>query len=300
LQHIEDKQIKAIVVNALGICKQLVQTIKDIFLQEGFPVPKGFGEEDVNLGAQKLFSDEFYLHLLKYDGKVGLSLYGAAIPLITRSDIQAFFTQCLNSTAQLLNRVNQSLVSKGLIITPAVIPYPKQVDFVEKQSYLSGFLGKIRPLHALEIAHLYNCIEDNTTGKAIAMGFSQVAKSEQVRNYFLKVTEMDAKHYEILSKVLREENFPPPSIIDPLVTTSTSSPFSDKLMVFHKLDLLTMRIRAYGNAMSLCARNDLAVKYGRLTLEVGNCAEDGAKIMIDNRWLEQMPQAPDRDELVLR
>ncbi|HEX7057036.1 MAG TPA: DUF3231 family protein [Bacilli bacterium] len=297
LQHMEDQQIKAIAQKALDLTGQFAQSIKDIFMREGYPIPQGFTDEDVNLGAPKLFSDEFYLFLLKYDGKIGLNLYGIAVSLCTRADVRAFFTQCWNSTAELLKQVEDCLNSRGLTIKPAGIPYPNQVMFVEKQSYLQGFLGKVRPLNALEIAHLHDNAENSLIGKAIAIGFSQVAQSDHARNYFVRVMKMDAKHYEIFSHILQKENIPAPPIIDQFVTTSNFSPFSDKLMIFHKLNLLTMRIRAYGNALSLCARHDLAAQYGRLLLEVGNCAEDGSNILIENGWLEQMPQAPEREAL---
>jgi hypothetical protein len=41
----------------------------------------------------------------------------------------------------------------------------------------------------------------------------------------------------------------------------------------------------------------LAADYIRLTAEIAAFAEDGLNIMIDNGWLEQPPQATDRDKL---
>ncbi|WP_396266368.1 DUF3231 family protein [Halobacillus amylolyticus] len=37
--------------------------------------------------------------------------------------------------------------------------------------------------------------------------------------------------------------------------------------------------------------------YNRLSIEIQKLSEDGANIMIKNRWLEQPPMAPDRIEL---
>lgn len=298
LNHVEDLEIKKVLEDGLSLSEQFVQSIKGIFIQENYPIPKGFSEEDVNAGAPRLFSDEFYLHYLKYVGKAGASLYAIAVPIVTRPDVRVFFTQCLDSTTKFLNEVNTTLIKKGFILKPSFIPYPKNVDFIKKQSYLNGFFGNIRPLQALEITHLFDNIENNATSKAVLIGFSQVANSKEVKAYFLRGKELATKHYNIFSKVLQKENLSSPPIFDPLVSTSTIAPFSDKLMMFHKLDMFAMRIRGYGNALSMCARHDVAEKLGRLTLEVGNYVEDGANIMIEHGWLEQPPQAADRDALV--
>ena len=93
LQHIDDQDIKKVLENALNLSETLVEKIKEIFIQENFPIPIGFTDEDVNLGAPRLFSDEFYLHYLKYTGKAGMSIYSIAIPIMTREDIRDFFIQ---------------------------------------------------------------------------------------------------------------------------------------------------------------------------------------------------------------
>jgi hypothetical protein len=297
LHHIEDQEIKKVIENALTLTKQFVKDIEEILIQEKYPIPKGFTEDDVNVGAPRLFTDEFYLHYVKYTGKAGISIYGIAVALMTRSDIRAFFTQCLQSTIKLMNQVNEILIKKGFMAEPSYIPYPSKVDFIKKQSYLNGFFGDVRPLQALEITHLHENIENNAISKAVLIGFSQVAQLEQVKAYLLRGKEITAKHYDIFSKVLQKEGLPSPPILDPLVTASTFPPFSDKLMMAHKLDMFSMRIRTYGNALAFCARHDVAAKYGRLLLEVGNYVEDGANILIDHGWLEQPPQAADREAL---
>jgi hypothetical protein len=39
------------------------------------------------------------------------------------------------------------------------------------------------------------------------------------------------------------------------------------------------------------ARYDLLAKYGRMSLEVGKYAEEGASLLIDHGWLEQPPHS---------
>lgn len=293
LNYVDDQDIKTLLEKALNLSKKFVQTIREIYVQENYPIPIG-------LGAPRLFADEFYPHYLKYVSKAGMSIYAIALPLVTRSDVREFYTQCMDLSIQLLNQVNETLIRKGLLWKPAYIPYPDKVDFIDKQSYLNGFFGDVRPLQALEITHLYDNIENNATSKAVLIGFSQVTKLEQTRKYFLRGKEIAAKHYDIFCDLLQKEDLSAPAMLDPLVTTSTFSPFSDRLMMFHKFDMFAVRIRAYGNALSMSARNDVASKFGRLVLEVGKYVEDGANILIDHGWMEQPPQAADREALAYK
>lgn len=297
LHHVDDKDIKRLLEDALQLTQQFDQDIRNIFAQENHPVPAGFTDKDVNLGAPRLFADEFYLYYLKYTGKAGMSVYGIAVPLMLRPDVRDFFTKCLVSTTQLMNDVNSLMLAKGILFKPPYIPIPEKVNFIKKQSYLNGFLGDVRPLHSLEITHLYDNIENNAVSKAVLIGFSQSAKLEQIKQFFVKGREIASKHYETLSKQLHRDDLPSPPLLDHLVTDSTFSPFSDKLMLSHKLDMFAMRVRSYGNAVAFCSRHDLSAMFGRCLLEVGNYAEDGANNMIDLGWMEQPPQAADRDTL---
>ncbi|WP_127531581.1 DUF3231 family protein [Paenibacillus kobensis] len=297
LQHVEDQDIKKMLESALGLSKHFVQSITDILGQEGYPIPTGFTEEDVNLKAPRLFNDDFYLHYLKYAGKAGINLYGVAIPFMVRTDTRNLFTQCVDLTTTMLNQVNELLIAKGIILEVPIIPYPEQVDFVKKQKYLNGFFGELRPLNALEIAHLHDNALNNATSKAVLIGFSQVAQLQQVKAYFLRGVKLADKHLEVCTKMLEDENLSSVPLLDPLVTTTTTAPFSDKLMMFHKVDMFVMRLRTYGNALAFASRHDIAAKYGKFLLDVGNYVEDGANILIDHGWMEQIPQTVDREAL---
>lgn len=299
LQHIDDQDIKRVVENALNLSAAFVENIKEIFVQENFPIPMGFMDEDVNSDAPRLFSDEFYLHYLKYTSKAGMSIYSMAIPIMTREDIRDFFINTLNSTVNLLTEVNNLLMAKGFYIKPPQIPTPEKVDFIKKQNYLNGFFGDIRPLHALEIAHLYDTIENNLTSKALLIGFSQVAENETIREFFIRGKEMTNKHIEISSQQLHKENLPSPPLLDHLVSESTISPFSDKLMLAHKIEMFSMKIRSAGNAASLNGRRDLGGMYAKFLTDIGLYVQNGANIMIDQGWMEQPPKAIDRDNLAL-
>ncbi|PKG23841.1 DUF3231 family protein [Niallia nealsonii] len=296
LQHVEDEDIKTLLENALKLCDEFIKTTKEIFEKENIPVPQGFGEKDVNLGAPRLFADAFYVHYLKYAAKAGMSIYSIAIPLVYRKDVKEFFTYCINATIDLISQIQEILMNKGLIIKPPVIPVADKVEFVHK-NFLNGFFGHIRPLHALEITHFYDNIENNVTSKALIMAFAQVARDEKVRELFVQGRDLTTANIENYMKMLSNENLPAPSFLDDLVTASTFSPFSDKLMLFHKMDMFSMKIRAFGNSVAVNGRHDVGLLYVKSFLKISAFVENAATIMIEKGWMEQPPSAVDRKNL---
>ncbi|MGJ7913146.1 DUF3231 family protein [Neobacillus sp. LXY-1] len=294
LQHCEDEYIKTLLKNGLALSKDFMKRIETFFTREKFPLPVGFTKEDINLAAPRLYEDTFYVHYLKYAAKAGMSLYAVAIPLVMRKDIRAFFVYANQCTTIFLYQINNVLVEKKLISKPPIIPTPNGVDFIDKQDYLNGFVGDIRPLHALEITHLYDNIENNATSKALLLGFYQTAKDQKIKALFKRGLDMTDKAVKQYIEKLHIENLPTPSYIDHLVTTSTFPPFSDKIMLFHKVDMFSMKIRSYGNSLAVNGRRDLTMLYGRTLIKLGLFVEDGANILIDKGWMESPPKAFDR------
>jgi hypothetical protein len=96
---------------------------------------------------------------------------------------------------------------------------------------------------------------------------------------------------------LQNDNLPAPSLLSHLVTTSTFSPFSDKLMLFHKVDMFSMKIRAFGNSVAVNGRHDLAALYGKSLADIFMFVEEASKLMMENGWMEIPPEAADREEL---
>lgn len=294
LQHCEDEYIRTLLENGLALSKDFMQRIEGFFKKDNFPLPAGFTEDDVNLGAPRLFENEFYVHYLKYAAKAGLSIYAIAVPLVMKEKIREFFIYCSQCTTILLGQINNVLVEKKLIAKPPMIPTPNGNDFIRKQSYLNGFVGDIRPLHALEITHLYDNIENNTTSKALLLGFYQTVKDEKIKALFKRGLDMTDKSVKQYMEKLHLESLPSPSYIDHLVTTSAYPPFSDKIMLFHKVDMFAMKIRSFGNSLAVNGRRDLGMLYGRTLINIGLFVDDGANILIEKGWMESPPKAFDR------
>jgi hypothetical protein len=170
------------------------------------------------------------------------------------------------------------------------------VEYVHEQSYLAGWFGR-RPLNAIEISNIYFNLIQNQLGRTLAMGFSQVAKSETVRDFMIRGMNISDKHVEVFGSVLSQDHLPSASSWSTLPTDSTVPTYSDKLLMAHMNALNSAGIAHYGKSLGLSPRRDLGAHYVRLTAEIAEFAEDGANIMIKNGWMEQPPQAPDRDQL---
>ena len=298
-KHCQDSDIMEILKKAKNLSEKIIMEITKIFNKDNFPKPIGFDvKKDVNMEAPRLFADEFYLHYLKYTAKAGLSLYSTAIPMMIRKDVRDTIIKINIDTIQFLVELNETLEKKGFLTKPPVIPIPKEVSFVEKQSYLAGFFGDIRPLQALEIAHLQDNLENNVASKGLLIGFSQVAVHKRVKEFMLRGKDITMDHIKECTEKLHQDNLPGHPLLDDLVKESTIPPFSDKLMIFHKIDMFSMKIRSYANAISLNGRRDIGLMLSKFIFDVGKYVEDGANIMIDEHWFEKPPHAVDRKGLV--
>jgi len=297
LEHIEDENITSLVKHALDLSQKHVEIIRGIFIKEEIHIPQGFTEQDVNLHVSRLFSDTFYLNYIHNMAKGGLITYGRTLQNTYRDDIHSFFAKCLTSTLELQTEATQLLVKKGLAVRPPMIPYPREVEFVHKQSFIIEGLGRREVLTGTEVTNVYSNIITNQLGTCLATAFSQVAQNSKVRKLFLRGKEISMKHIKVFRSYLEMCSLPAPMSFDHEISDSTESPFSDKLMMFH-FNLMTYTgIGNYGVAISESQRTDLVLDYSRLNAEILKFSEDGANIMIANEWLEQMPLSANRKDL---
>lgn len=301
LQHFiancDDEEIRSVLEYALSISELHIEKVTKILNEEGYPIPVGYTDDDVNMNAPRLFTNKLYLLYVLNMGKFGLSSYALALSIVTREDIVEFYTNCLDETQKLHNDAKKLALEKGILARPPVIPKQEKVEFVKKKNFLTGYFGNRRPLLASEIANLHYNAERNALGLAIIIAFSQVAKEKEVCKFFERGQDICKKHLEIFNSLL-EENFVSgvlPQVQE--VTDSKVSPFSDKLMMYHISILTASAIGQYGISMSASPRHDLGVMYGRLILEILHFSNDGINIMINHGWMEQPPISPNRQKL---
>ncbi|MBT2738204.1 DUF3231 family protein [Bacillus sp. ISL-7] len=67
---------------------------------------------------------------------------------------------------------------------------------------MEGILGGKRPLNCLELSNIYWDLKKIQLSKSLTMGFSQVAKSQEVKNYLWRGVEIYRKLIEIFESTL--------------------------------------------------------------------------------------------------
>ena len=298
VEKAKDPDIKSVIAISLETSKGIVEQISTIFKSINHPIPKGFSAEDVNINAKYLFSDKFMLTFIRYMARFGLVNYSEARASCTRSDVRTFFNVTIQSTLELLEMSDNILLNKGLYIKEPAIPIPDRIDFVHKQSFMNGFFGEQRPLNASEINRLYFNFNRNSLGKAFLIGLCQTTKNIELKEFFIRGKNIAEKHMDSICSFLQKEELPIPESLDSEVTDSTETIFSDKLVTFFVVALITMGLGTNGISLSRIMRRDISLAITRFMAEIALYSEDGANILIDKGWLERIPEAADRKELI--
>lgn len=298
LNNVADKDTKDLLQAALAISESHITIITKLLTDENYPIPHGFKlDEDVAITAPRLFSDTYLLLNINQLGKLGLQAYSMALPVATRNDVYTFFSTCLSESDDLIRKSNTLLLAKGLYSKAPYLPIPDNFDFVEKKSFLSGYFGEKRPLTGTEITNLYANFQRNALGSVTMIGYSQVASNKDVTAFIIKGKEIAQKHCEIFGSYLKENDLSSPVTWDSEVTDSTAYTFSDRKMLFYATALTAISTAFYAVGIAMSPRRDIGAMYSRLTAEVLQYSDEGAKMMIKYGWMEEPPRALDRDEL---
>jgi hypothetical protein len=298
LETATDEEVRPIIKGTLDVAKKNVSFLQELFKNEEFPVPHGFTEKDVNLRGPKLFSDPFMLMYLRRMSIIVMEGSSTAIGLVTRPDVADFHKGVLDRAVELQGKTRDLLLKQGMYVKSPYISVPDQVDFVEKQNFLTGFFGKRRSVTSVEITHLFLNTQTNVIGKALITGFAQTAQKEDVKKFLIKGIDLSQKYIETFSQYLIKENLPSPMTWDESVLDTTDQVFSDKLMMYHVSAMIAAGIVNFAMALAASSRRDLGAKYASFIPEITMYAEEGAKIMIKHGWMEEPPQADDREQLI--
>ncbi|KPU44099.1 hypothetical protein OXPF_22660 [Oxobacter pfennigii] len=299
MSRLKDEEILSVLKHAVDISNGHIQVITDQFNKEGFPIPDGFGDNDVDINAPRLYTDPFYIFYLVNMGQIGMNAYTLILNHIARPDMRDFFSNCIGESAELFNEAVDLLQQQGLYIKAPRLEFSKSIDYIGKQNIHSdGFLGQKRTLLGGEITSVFASLRYNIIGKGLITGFAQVARSKKVSDYFYRGRDLANKKIKILTNILIEDDIPIPSTSDSFVTDSTIAPFSDKLMLNHISMLYAAKISQDGMSLPTVMRHDLQSYYIGSIAEVSKYAEDGLDILIENKWMEQPPQIIKSENLV--
>jgi hypothetical protein len=298
LEKVEDEEVRPIIEWTLDTAKENVSIMQELFRREDFPIPIGFTEQDVNPNSPRLFTDTFFLTYLRQMSMFAMIASSAALGLVTRPDTVALHKRVYQKGVELQDKTRDLMLKQGTYVKPPSISTPNKVDFVKKQHFLAGFFGDKRSITSVEISHLFLNTQTNAIGKALITGFAQIAQKEEVKQFLLRGKELSQKYVNTFNDFLIREDLPAPMSGDSGVLNTTDYIFSDKLIMYNVSAMIAAGIGNFGMALAASPRRDLGLKYMSLIPEVALYAEDGANIMIKHGWIEEPPQADDRDQLI--
>jgi hypothetical protein len=294
LNIVENQEIKPILEFALQLSESHVTKITEFLKGANFQIPLGFTENDVNVNAPRLFSDQFLLFYSYIMTIHGLTAYSLAITNTEREDIQNYFFECLVSTKELFQKISKLAKNQPKYKSVPSIPSPQGVKFMESPGIISNLIGDKRPLNSSEISSLF--FNSTKTGftRSLSVAFSQVAVREDVRNLMLKYVKLAGKDADSFDAILQQDHLPIPENWDAEITDSTVSPFSDKLIMFHASFLVNAALTYYGASLGSSFRSDIIVNYSKVFTHAMEAGALSFNLMVKHGWLEKQPETLDR------
>jgi hypothetical protein len=294
---IEDESIKSIFEDAIKTFEKHKKQLITFMENEGFPVPIGFTESDLNKGAERLFTDIFcldYLHIMTLHGLLG---HTTSLGVSVREDLRHFYDSCDNDAKKMYHQTIELLLEKGNFQRDPLFYPAKNPEFISSQDFTDGIFGKGRKLAATEIISISFNLKKSIMAKTLSIAFSQIAQTKEVRKFLEDSQKTADGQIKLFSKIMQTDNLPVPKSWETEVTNSTDSPFSDKLMLYH-IGFLYQAAQAYhGVGLASAIRTDLVTAYESVILKNLMVTKKWFNIMVQNKWLEQPPLAPNRKEI---
>jgi hypothetical protein len=294
---IEDEPIKAIFEEAIITFEKQKKQIVTFMESEGFPIPIGFTDSDLFKDKPRLFTDIFclnYLHVMTLHGLLG---HSTAFAVSVRKDLRDFYDSCDNDAKKMYHQTIELLLEKGSFQRDPLFYPAKNPEFISSQDFTDGFFGKGRKLAATEIIAISFNLKKSIMAKTLSIAFSQVAQTKEVRKFLMDSEKTADGQIKSFSKIMQSDNLPVPKSWETEVTTSTDSPFSDKLMLYHIGFLFQAAQNYHGAGLASAMRTDLVTAYEGTILKNLMVTKKWYNIMVQNKWLEQPPLAPNRKEI---
>jgi hypothetical protein len=290
----KDEEIKNLYDFALQSTTDMLFTRKEILTNEGYPIPVGFSETDIDESTPPLFSDRFMLYYLHKATRLGLEFHSRSLALATRVDVRKHHNDCLTSAIHLNERVVDLLLTKGIYWRTPALPTPSFPEDIQKTSYLNGWFGVTRPMNSMEIANLYSILDLLIMMETLFIGFAQTSHLEEIIELFLEGVKVVKKQYKILAEFLKEDELPIPPAYPAEITDSKKRVFSDRIMVSHMAGLFGSLLSQYGFSLGSVMKHDLLSAYTTQIGKAGVISEKVTRLLIEKGWLEKVPGAISR------
>ncbi len=298
LHHLQDGDIVPLAQKSLHVSQGRLERIRAFFDKEHFPIPDGFTDKDIDLSAPPLFHDAFALSFIYMTSRMGMINYAFTSSNNVRLDVLDFFNECLHTTTELFGEAVKLSLEKGLYDRPPKMNYPDRVEYVRHVAFLDGLTGHKRPLSAIELSEIFFNIERNYFAVLVMLGFAQVMQDKKLRDHILRGKKISEKQIELFNKLLMDEELLGTVTVGMEVTASTSSPFSDKIIMAMINMLNAVDIVLISHALALSMRADLIAHYAKIVGEIMAYAKDTFDLVVDRGWLEQPPLTTNRRELI--
>lgn len=107
-----------------------------------YPIPEAYGEKDVDIEANKLFSETFTLLYTRLMHKYVLLHYSNASTVSYRIDFVDFFNECIDTSQEIVQKTTKMLLEKGLLPKSPIMVIPDKVDYVMIRIILEVSLPK--------------------------------------------------------------------------------------------------------------------------------------------------------------
>ncbi len=288
----DNKKAKQLLTGLHGKLNSKVEEMKELIQKEGTVVPAAFSSEDINLDAPALFSEGFDIMFSRILKEISLGMYTLHIILSHRKDLLKLYKELSDLSQIYFAQFTEFLLEEGILQKPITVNLPKSTSFVTDKSYFKGshLLGGKRQLNVVEFGFLYHGIETNVIGMKLMEGFSQCAKDEEVKKYFLKGKELSKEMISETEKILLQNDIQPNIPSGGTTTNSSVAPFSDKLMMYCAYLLSNFSIGGEGFGTGFSMRRDLNLKFGIFGKDTYEYMREGVSIMISNGWLEEPPK----------
>ena len=294
-----DKEAQSILSDYVTECQGIKDKLVNILNNENAVIPIAFNESDIIRAAPPLFDDFFNIMFLRQMMKLNFGNAGIASAMSYMKEVNDVFKLNYDVSNNYFMRTTNYLLGKGVLPRPPYATIPTKVEFIEDKNYMSGFnlFSEKRALNTVEVGYINESIQSNIVGMQLMTAFAQAAKEVEVKKYFIEGKELAKKTITDLRDILLQSDIQPPSAWAGKATNSTIPPFTDKLMMFITSLLSSAGIGYTAMGTSFSMRSDLHLKFAAIAKGIFDFSVTGGKIMIKHRWMEELPQMEDRNQL---
>lgn len=298
VKKIECEETRDLCSFALMTVNTDLNRLRDLYVQEEFPVPEGFGECDMNPKAPKPVTDEFILFYLHDLAKIDLAVTAVALADAVRDDFRKIYQERLTKAMELHERAATLLLKKGIYVRSPLISSTHEARPMADEGFMANwFRAQPRTVTAREANELHKNVLLNYHGKCLTMVLHQTNTNPDLRKLLLRGKELSSHIMKLLSNVLIENDLPVAMTWDTHILDTTESPFSDRLVCNLIRQMSIYGLSSYGYAAAVSARKDIKLLFARIITDVTQYEADLTKFMIENKWLERPPVALDRRAL---